>query len=173
MFDCFLKFKARVEKESGRRIKILRSDNGGEYKSLAFSKYLEKEGIQHQLTAPYSPQQNGVSERKNQTIMEMTGCLLMEKGLYKNFWAEAANTAVYLLNLLPTKALKDVTPHEAWFKNRPSVSHLHIFGCLCYVHVPAELKINCSLKHKKEYLSATAWSQKPTEFILSILVRFS
>lgn len=93
-----------------------------------FKNFCEQEGIQHQFTVPYSPQQNGVSERKNRTAMEMAWCLLFEKGLPKSFWAEAVNTSVYLLNLLPTKALNGKTPFEAWFERKPSMEQLRIFG---------------------------------------------
>nr|KYP63279.1 Copia protein [Cajanus cajan] len=68
--------------------------------------------------------------------MEMAQCFLFEKGLLKTFWAEAVNTSIYLLNLLPTKALKGKTPYEAWCGRKPLVEHLKIFGCVCYTHVP-------------------------------------
>ena len=82
-------------------------------------------GIVHQ-TVTYSPQQNGVSERKNRTIMEMTRCLLFEKKMPKYFWAKAINTAVNLLNRLPTKAVKNKTPFEAWYGVKPVVEHLKV-----------------------------------------------
>lgn len=132
----FWKFKAWVENQSDYKIKVIRSDNGTEYTSDKFNKFCEDAGIEHQLTATYTPQQNGVSERKNRTIMEMARCMLFEKNLPKKFWAEAANTSVYLLNRLPTKALKGKTPYEAWHGNKPSVQHLKIFGSICYVFVP-------------------------------------
>jgi transposase InsO family protein len=71
-----------------------------------FSNFYDGSGIEHQLTAPYTPQQNGVSERKNRSIMEMTRCMLHEKELPKKLWAEAANTSMYLLNRMPTRALQ-------------------------------------------------------------------
>lgn len=85
VFEMFLKFKAKVELETGCKIKTLRSDNGGEYTSNEFYEFLLSTGISHQLTTPYSPQQNGVSERKNRTILEMCRCLLFEKNLPKKF----------------------------------------------------------------------------------------
>ena len=105
--QVFWNFKAKVENESGCKIQALRSDNGKEYTSNAFNVFCEEAGIHHQLTTPYTPQQNGVSERRNKFILEMTRCLLHEKNLPKKFWAEAANTAVFLQNRLPTRALKD------------------------------------------------------------------
>ena len=111
----FWKFKARVENESAYLIQTVRSDNGKEYTSETFNRFCEETGIEHQLTEPYTPQQNGVSERRNRFIMEMTRCMLHEKNLPKRFWGEAANTAVYLQNRFLTKAVKDLTPFEAWY----------------------------------------------------------
>jgi hypothetical protein len=92
-------------------------------------------GIEHQLTAPYTPQQNGVVERKNRTIMEMARCMLHDKGLPKEFWAEAANTAVFLLNRLPKKAVQKKTPFEAWHGSKPKLINLKTFGCLCFSYI--------------------------------------
>jgi hypothetical protein len=90
------------------------------------------------LTVSYTPQQNGVSERKNQTVMEMAKSMLHEKGLPKAFWAEAVYTVVYLMNRCPTKAVWDKTPFEAWSGRKPSIKHLKVFGCICYVQIPKE-----------------------------------
>ncbi|WVZ06476.1 hypothetical protein V8G54_019822 [Vigna mungo] len=87
-----------------------------EYTSYQFNYFCEEAGIEHQLTTPYTPQQNGVSERKNRTIMEMARCLMFEKHLPKESWAEVAHTATFLLNRLPTKAVIKKTPYEAWIK---------------------------------------------------------
>ncbi|TYK23235.1 Retrovirus-related Pol polyprotein from transposon TNT 1-94 [Cucumis melo var. makuwa] len=119
----FWKFKERVENESGFKIQIVRSDNGKEYVSAEFDKFCEDSGIKHQLIASYTHQQNGVSERRNRYIMEMTRCMLHEKSLPKKFWAEAANTAVFLQNRLPTKAVKEKTPFEAWYGYKPSATN--------------------------------------------------
>ena len=78
---------------------------GKKYTNEIFDKFCEEASIEHQLTSPYTPQQNGVSERKNRSIMEMTRCMLHEKELPKKLWAEATNTVVFLLNRLPTRVL--------------------------------------------------------------------
>lgn len=132
----FWRFKQWIEKQSGCMIQVLRSDNGKEYTSEQFTTFCEGAGIEHQFTAPYTPQQNGVSERKNRTIMEMVRCMLHEKGLPKEYWAEAANTAVFLLNRLPTKAVDGKTPFEAWYGYKPLLKNIKIFGCLCFTYVP-------------------------------------
>nr|CAD1839746.1 unnamed protein product [Ananas comosus var. bracteatus] len=116
----------------------LSQNRRGEYTSKNFDKFCEDEGIHRQLTAAYSPQQNGIAERKNRTIVEMARSMLKEKGLPNEFWAEAVNTAVYIQNRCPTNAVKNKTPLEAWTRTKPMVSHLKIFGCMCYAHIPVE-----------------------------------
>lgn len=117
-------------------MQVIRSDNGTEYTSEKFNKFCEDAGIEHQHTTPYTPQQNGVVERKNRTLMEMTRYLLHDKGLPKKFWAEAAHTSVFLLNRLPTKALQQKTPFEAWYGYKPRLQNLKTFGCLCFSYIP-------------------------------------
>ncbi|KAL0366816.1 UNVERIFIED_CONTAM: Retrovirus-related Pol polyprotein from transposon TNT 1-94 [Sesamum radiatum] len=148
VFKIFKKFKNLVEKQSGQRIKVLRSDRGKEYNNSEFDKFCEEEGIDHQTTVSYNPQQNGVSERKNRTVMEMARSMLQEKHLPKAFWAEAVYTAVYLLNRCPTKAVQNMTPIEAWSGRKPSAKHLRVFGSICYVHIPTEKRHK--LEEKKE-----------------------
>lgn len=132
----FWNFKVKVENQSGCNIQILRSNNGKEYTSNEFKLVYDKAGIEHQLTPPYTPQQNGVSERKNRNIMEMTRYMLHGKHQSKGFWVEAANTAVFLQNRLPCRSVKDKTPYEAWYGCKPSLEFLRIFGCLCFSYVP-------------------------------------
>ena len=136
VFDKFKEFKSMVEKQIGKKIKILRSDNGGEYTSKKFEQYLKWKGIIHQTTVPYTPEQNGVAERANRTIVERARSMLHAKNLGYEFWAEAVATAVYLKNCSPTKAVSDKTPQEAWRGYKPTVSHLRIFGCKTWAHIP-------------------------------------
>ncbi len=138
VFKTFVEWKAMVERSTGRKLKAIRSDNGGEYISNEFSAYLTSEGIKHELTIPYTPEQNGIAERLNRTLIESVRSMLMESHLPKSFWAEALTTAVYLRNRSPTKVMEDRTPHEALFGNKAKVSHLRIFGCYCYAHIEKE-----------------------------------
>lgn len=94
----FQTFKALVKKESSCQIVTLRSDNGGEFCSTEFTNFCASHGIKHQLTTPYTPQQNGVVDRRNRTITEMAQSMLEHRNVPKHFWAEAVFTAVYLLN---------------------------------------------------------------------------
>jgi transposase InsO family protein len=111
-----LAYKALVEKQFGHQIQRLRTDNGGEYVNNNFTIYRTTQGIQMQHTVPYTPQQNGVAERKNRTLKEMANCMIQSKGLSLQYWAEAINCANYIVNRTPTKNLKNITPEESWTK---------------------------------------------------------
>lgn len=117
-------------------IKCLRTDRGGEYNSTEFKDYCKEHGIKRQLTTAYTPQQNGVAERKNRSIMNTVRTILTEKGVPKVFWPEAVQWANHVLNRSPTVAIKDMTPEEAWSDRKPDVEHFKIFGCIGHVHVP-------------------------------------
>ena len=104
-FDYFLEWKTLAEKASGRRLKTLRSDNGGEYTSRKFEAYLKSEGIRHECTVPKTPEQNGVAERMNRTLIESSRSMLLDARLPQKFWAEAVTTATYLRNRCPTRAV--------------------------------------------------------------------
>ncbi|CAL9003906.1 unnamed protein product [Prunus brigantina] len=139
-FECFKKFKAMTELQSGHKVKSLRSDRGGEFMSNEFLAHCSEARIQRQLTVAYSPQQNGVAERKNRTVIEMAKSMLHEKSLPYEFWAEAVHTAVYLLNRCPSKSLKKMTPFEVYTGRKSGIAHLKVFGCLCHVLIPSVLR---------------------------------
>jgi hypothetical protein len=134
VFQHFLNFKAMVEKEKGMSIKCLRSDGRGEYFSKEFSEYLKEHGIQRKYSCSYSPQQNGVVERKNMHIVEITHAMLNEKNLPNCFWAKAVATAVYIMNRTLTVTIHGMTPEEKFIGKKPDVSHFRMFGCITYVH---------------------------------------
>jgi hypothetical protein len=102
-----------------------------------------------QTTARYTPQQNGVAERKNQTIMNMARTILKEKSLSNRFWVEAVACSVYLLNRSPTTSLKMKVPQEAWSGTKLNVAHLRTFGCIVYAHIPSELRKKLDDKNEK------------------------
>ena len=104
-FKCFKRVKALAETERVLKLRAFRSDRGGEFNSIEFKEYCDEHGIKHFTTAPYTPQQNGVVERRNRMVAEMARCLLKSKGMPAEFWGEVASTAVYLLNRAPTKSL--------------------------------------------------------------------
>ena len=131
-FDKFKEYKAETEKRHGKCIKSLRSDRGGEYLLGEFRKYLSENGITSQLTAPGTPQQNGVAERRNQTLLESVRSMMSYSDLPKSFWGHALETAAYLLNLVPSKSVPK-TPKELWTGEKPSLRHIQIWGCPAHV----------------------------------------
>jgi transposase InsO family protein len=149
VFERFLEWKAQVEKTTGQKVKALRTDNGGEYTSAEFKNYLRTEGIRHELTVPKTPEQNGVAERMNRTLIENVRSMLADAKLPHKFWAEALSTAVYLRNRSPATAVEGMTPYEAWTGEKPNVKHLRVFGCLGYVHIPKDARQKLDSKARK------------------------
>ena len=131
--EVFAKFKAEAENSVGYKMKCVRSDRGGEFLAAAFKNTCEEAGIKRQLTAPYSPQQNGVVERRNRTVMEMARSLLKSMNVPGAFWGEAVRHSVHLLNRLPTKPMGYRTPFEAWNGRKPQLGHFRVFGCKAHV----------------------------------------
>ncbi|GKB08670.1 retrovirus-related pol polyprotein from transposon TNT 1-94 [Tanacetum coccineum] len=145
--------------EKGLKIKYMRSDRGGEFLSKEFNKFCEDNGIRRFLTAPYPPQQNGVVERKNITILNMVRSMLKSKKMPKEFWAEAVDCAVYLLNRCPSKSLDNKTPQEACNGMNPTVSHLRIFRSIAYVHVLSQkrFKLDDRMSRDVEFEEEGSW----------------
>ncbi|GAU33702.1 hypothetical protein TSUD_148530 [Trifolium subterraneum] len=135
-FEVFKRFKPLVEKQSDKSIKVLRIDGGGEYTSKEFENYCKDQGIIHEVTSPYTPQHNGLAERRNRSILDTARSMVKQKGLPHRFWGEAVSTAVYILNRSPTNRLIDKVPEEVWSKCKSSVTHFKVFGSLSYKHVP-------------------------------------
>jgi transposase InsO family protein len=109
-FEIFKKFKVMIKKSTGYYVRALRSDRGGKYLSNEFNAYCKKQGIRRYLTAPYIPQQNGVAERKNRTILDMIRSMIKTKEMPKEFWAEIVQCAVYIQNRRPHTILENKTP---------------------------------------------------------------
>ena len=146
VFSRFKEFKALVENQTSKKIKCLRTDNGGEFCSTEFEQFCKEQGIERHKTTPYTPQQNGVVERMNRTLMEKARSMLSGAGLEQRFWAEAVATACYLVNRSPTSALVGKTPMEVWSGKKPSIRHLRVFGCEAYAHVPKEKDLSWKTK---------------------------
>ena len=131
-FEKFKEFRNEVEKQLGKSIKTLRSDRGGEYLSQEFQGYLRGHGILSQWTPPYTPQHNGVSERRNRTLLDMVRTMMAFADLPKSFWGYALETAVYILNRVPSKTV-DLTPFELFYGKKPNLTYFKIWGCPAYV----------------------------------------
>lgn len=151
VFEKFKEFKAYTENQQGKKIKIFRSDQGTEFSSNEFRNFYKKNGILHQQTNAYTPQQNGMSERMNRTILEKARCLLYDAKLEKFFWAEAVGTAVYLRNRSSVSGL-DKTPFEIWHGKKPDVSNIRIFGSKAMALIPKEKRLKWDKKSKRMIL---------------------
>ncbi|CAL2253197.1 unnamed protein product [Prunus armeniaca] len=143
--QMFKTYKAEVENQLDRKVKVLRSDRGGEYESTAFSDFCATHGIIHQTTAPYTPQQNGVAERKNRTFKDMINSMLNSSGLPHNLWGEALLTANHILNRIPHKKSKQ-SPYEIWKGRIPTYKTLKVWGCLAKVQVPLPKRVKLGPK---------------------------
>lgn len=148
-FKYFKEFKSMAENQKGRKIKVLRTDNGLEFCSNEFEHFLKDAGIVHQKTNVYTPQQNGLSERMNRSLVEKARCLIFDAGLHKKFWAEAINTSVYLRNRSVVTGLNNLTPYELWTGNKPDLSHIRIFGSKVMTLIPKEKRLKWDKKAKE------------------------
>ena len=145
-----------VEWESERKIKCLRTDGGKEYFSGQLNSYLQQKGIWREFSCRYTPQQNGVAERKNRSLIDATRAMLEEKSMPKFYWAEAVRTTVYIQNRIGDK----VSAHELYFGHKPNLRHLKIFGSIAYVHVPEEKQRKLDAKSENCILVGYAQEQK-------------
>lgn len=169
-----------VEHEMGLNLVTLRSDRGGEFNSAAFQDFCKENGIRRQLTAAYTPQQNGIAERKNRSIMNMTRCMLLGMSVPRRFWPEAVQYAVHILNMSPSAALGDVTPEERWSNHKPSVEHMRVFGCVAFALVPYERRVKLDEKSircvfvevSKESKAYRLYNPETKKIIISRDVRF-
>uniref|UniRef100_A0ACD5X227 Uncharacterized protein n=1 Tax=Avena sativa TaxID=4498 RepID=A0ACD5X227_AVESA len=127
------RFKASAEVQSGCKLRTMRTDRGGEFTSKDFDAYCAEHGVQRHLSAPYSPQQNGVVERRNQTVFAMARSMLKARGVPSKFWGEAVTTAVYILNRSYTRSVDGKTPYEVWHAKIPNLHYIRVFGCLAHV----------------------------------------
>jgi transposase InsO family protein len=149
-FEKFVEFKTLIENQTERKIKVIRSDNGTEYTTKMFADFCKKHGIVQQFTTVYTPQQNGVAERFNRTLVEKARCLLFDAKLKKEFWAEAINMATFLINRSQMNK-QNKTPEEVFTNEKADLSEIQLFGSKVMVHVPKE-------KRKK-------WDRKSNEYV--------
>jgi hypothetical protein len=137
-------YKAKVKNQLERKIKHVRIDRVGEYFLNLFTLFCEEHGIIHERTPPYSPQSNGVAERKNRTLIDLVNAMLDTSKLSKEWWGEAILTACHVLNRVPIKN-KEITPFEEWEKKRVNLSYF-TWGCLAKVNVSINKNVNSDLK---------------------------
>ncbi|GJY76645.1 retrotransposon protein, putative, ty1-copia subclass [Tanacetum coccineum] len=128
VFETFKVFKNEFENQLEKTIKALRSDRGGEYISQKFKDYLKANGIVQQLTPPYTPQHNGMSDRRNRTLLDMVRSMMNLTTLPLFFWDYALESAIHILNMVPTEKVEK-TPYELWYGKVPNLSYLKVWGC--------------------------------------------
>src|SRR5260370_28952117 len=133
----FRLYKVAVEKQLGVTIKRVRSANGGEYIG-EFRRELLQHGIVAETSTPYTPEQNGVAERANSTLVESARSMIHAEGLGQEFWAEAVVTAAYIRNRVVSRSTDGKSPEELWTGKKPTVRHLRVWGCEAYAHIPKE-----------------------------------
>jgi hypothetical protein len=126
-------FLRRAQNEFELRIKKIRSDNGTKFKNSQIEGFLEEEGIKHEFSSPYTPQQNGVVERKNRTLLDMARTMLDEYKTPDRYWAEAINTACYSINRLYLHRILKKTAYELLTGKKPNVSYFRVFGSKCFI----------------------------------------
>jgi len=151
VFSIFQTFVAYVEAQFSTCVKILRSDYGGEYMSHAFQSFLQQKGILSQRSCPYTPQQNGVAERKNRHLLDVVRTLMLESFVPSRFWVKALSTTIYLINRLPSSTLHLDSSYSRLFGVPPNYNSLYVFGCICFAHLPpierhklAEQSVQCA-----------------------------
>ena len=160
VLPCFKEYVSMVKRQTEKKVKVLRSDNGTEYVNKDFDLFLKRTGIERQLIVPYTPEQNGVPERKNRTLMESARSLMHFANSTQEFWAEAVLTSMYIQNRCTTKAVEGVVPFEAFFGKKPSVKDFKVFGCDAYVHIPKEKRQKLDAKSTRHIFLGYSGTQK-------------
>ena len=134
--EVFKRFSSRASTNFGVNIKHIRSDNGTEFKNSGLDDYLDELGITHELSAPYTPQQNGVVERKNRTLVEMARTMLDEYKTPHRFWIDAIDTACHIINKVYLHKIFKKTAYELLTDKKPNVSYFKVFGAKCWIRDP-------------------------------------
>uniref|UniRef100_A0A2N9H7K1 Retrovirus-related Pol polyprotein from transposon TNT 1-94 n=1 Tax=Fagus sylvatica TaxID=28930 RepID=A0A2N9H7K1_FAGSY len=134
--------------EKGMKV-LLSKDNGGEYINGGFKEFCAANGIRMEKTIPRTPQQNGVAERMNRTLNERARSMRLHAGLPETFWADAVNTAAYLINRGPSVPLEFRIPEEVWSGKEVNLSYLKVFGCVSYVHIDSDARSKLDAKSRK------------------------
>jgi hypothetical protein len=142
----------RAHNEFGLRIKKIRSDNGTEFKNSQIEEFLDEEGIKHEFSSPYTPQQNGVVERENITLLDMARTMLDEYKTPDQFWAEAINTACYSINRLYLHRILKKTSYELLTGKKPNVSYFRVFGSKYFILVKRGRKYKFAPKAVEGFL---------------------
>lgn len=179
VFQNFKEYEAMASTLFNNKICYLRTDGGGEYISHNFRRYMRENGIQHEMTTPYTPEHNGLAERMNRTIAKKVRSMIADSGLKKELWSEGLMAAVYVINRSPTSALNDKTPYECWFGHKPDVSDLRVFGCEAYALIPKQKRKKLDYKSVKcrfvgySKTGYRLWDEENEQLIIARDVKFN
>ena len=146
VLSIFQEWLAMDENLFGRKLRCLRTDNGGELKSNEFIKFCQQRAIRHDYTSPYNPEQNEIVERMNQTIQEWIVSMLQHSD---GFWTEALQTTVNIINMSPSRPLGLRMPQELWTGCKPNYEKLRIFGCEAHTLIPKDDRCKLEPRSKK------------------------
>nr|XP_049701711.1 uncharacterized protein LOC110381443 isoform X2 [Helicoverpa armigera] len=142
-------FINKAENNTGNKVKTVRSDNGLEFVNRYVKEMFTRRGITHQTTVPYTPEQNGKAERENRTLVEAARTMIHERNLPKKLWAEAINTAVFVLNRTGKSHEDGRSPYEVWTGKTYNIMELRAFGTEVYVHIPKEKRLKWDPKGER------------------------
>ena len=159
-FQHFRAYVKRAEKTTDRKLKAIRTDNGKEFINREFKAFCVSEGIVHQTTTPYTPEQNGVAERMNRTLIEKAKCMMFDASLVKKYWAEAVNTACFIVNRCPKPHLGNKSPYEIWSGKSNDLRILRVFGTKVMVHIPKQNRRKLDKKAKEMIFVGYSTTQK-------------
>ena len=126
--EIFKTFARRAQREYNSQIVKIQSDNGSKFKNMNIEDWCDKEGVKHEFSATYTPQQNGVVERKNKTFITLARAMLDDYGTPERFWAEAINTAYHATNWVYLHRLLEKTPYDLLVGRKPNISYFRVFG---------------------------------------------
>ena len=172
MFDCFKYFKAYVENHLHTSLKVLRTDERGEFTSTTFHQFYSNHGIIHQASCPHSPQQNGTAKRKHRHIVECSLTMLSHSSLPLPYWSYAVSTATHIINRLPTPLLNHKSPWEIMFQSKPDLLHLRSFGCTCFPLLYPTTNTRFNLIPNIAYFLVTLPIQRVTSILNLALIGF-
>lgn len=179
VYESFVEFESMATALHNVPISMVTVDQGTEYRSNKAKEYFKKKGIQIQNTVAYTPQQNGVAERFNRTLVEKIRSMLLDSNAPKELWGEAALTGTYLINRSPCRSIYDKkTPAEIWYKRKPDFSKLRVFGCKAFVWVPNQKRKKLDPKSKRMIMAGYAcngyrlWDQEAMKIVIARDVRF-
>ena len=135
VFDSINIFYNLIKNQFEKTVKVFRSDNGTEFQNQIFNKFCDNMGITHQTSVAYTPQQNGVAERKHRHLLNVARCLMFQGGIPLRFWTDCVLTAAYLINRLPSSVLNGKSPYHMIYNSSPNLSLIRMFGCLCFATI--------------------------------------